>query len=155
MATIPNLVQPHHTFDAKNIITDFHRKLPSDKRYTETKVLQYTPKAPISQDPNRRQNIEFHIGPDKKGGVIMLGDMVAVVDLLLQKQNGESVPPLSALSVVNNVVNSLFEEIIISINGAIINKQSSSHHPYKSYVCLLYTSPSPRDKRQSRMPSSA
>ena len=25
----------------------------------------------------------------------------------------------------------------------------------KSYNCLLYTSPSPRDKRQSRMPSSA
>ena len=25
----------------------------------------------------------------------------------------------------------------------------------KSYGCLLYTSPSPRDKRQSRMPSSA
>ena len=25
----------------------------------------------------------------------------------------------------------------------------------KIYLCLLYTSPSPRDKRQSRMPSSA
>ena len=25
----------------------------------------------------------------------------------------------------------------------------------KTYACLLYTSPSPRDKRQSRMPSSA
>ena len=25
----------------------------------------------------------------------------------------------------------------------------------KGYSCLLYTSPSPRDKRQSRMPSSA
>ena len=25
----------------------------------------------------------------------------------------------------------------------------------KYYICLLYTSPSPRDKRQSRMPSSA
>ena len=25
----------------------------------------------------------------------------------------------------------------------------------KKYICLLYTSPSPRDKRQSRMPSSA
>ena len=25
----------------------------------------------------------------------------------------------------------------------------------RSVVCLLYTSPSPRDKRQSRMPSSA
>ena len=27
--------------------------------------------------------------------------------------------------------------------------------PDWSYLCLLYTSPSPRDKRQSRMPSSA
>ena len=27
--------------------------------------------------------------------------------------------------------------------------------PLFRYVCLLYTSPSPRDKRQSRMPSSA
>ena len=26
---------------------------------------------------------------------------------------------------------------------------------YTNYTCLLYTSPSPRDKRQSRMPSSA
>ena len=26
---------------------------------------------------------------------------------------------------------------------------------YQCNVCLLYTSPSPRDKRQSRMPSSA
>ena len=30
------------------------------------------------------------------------------------------------------------------------------HDPYlKRYVCLLYTSPSPRDQRGSRMPSSA
>ena len=28
-------------------------------------------------------------------------------------------------------------------------------HKRKDCVCLLYTSPSPRDKRQSRMPSSA
>ena len=28
-------------------------------------------------------------------------------------------------------------------------------HDETSLVCLLYTSPSPRDKRQSRMPSSA
>ena len=26
---------------------------------------------------------------------------------------------------------------------------------FKHEICLLYTSPSPRDKRQSRMPSSA
>ena len=28
-------------------------------------------------------------------------------------------------------------------------------HRILGYTCLLYTSPSPRDKRQSRMPSSA
>ena len=31
----------------------------------------------------------------------------------------------------------------------------SAHPSAKAAVCLLYTSPSPRDKRQSRMPSSA
>ena len=29
------------------------------------------------------------------------------------------------------------------------------HFQGKDIICLLYTSPSPRDKRQSRMPSSA
>ena len=32
---------------------------------------------------------------------------------------------------------------------------ASSHTYHHRYTCLLYTSPSPRDKRQSRMPSSA
>ena len=32
---------------------------------------------------------------------------------------------------------------------------SSSYMTGQSIICLLYTSPSPRDKRQSRMPSSA
>ena len=31
----------------------------------------------------------------------------------------------------------------------------SFHDTKEVYFCLLYTSPSPRDKRQSRMPSSA
>ena len=35
----------------------------------------------------------------------------------------------------------------------IIEKMFSSD--YKSIVCLLYTSPSPRDRTRSRMPSSA
>ena len=34
-----------------------------------------------------------------------------------------------------------------------LHKSGSDPQVYK--VCLLYTSPSPRDKRQSRMPSSA
>ena len=34
-------------------------------------------------------------------------------------------------------------------------KKNIRHQRYEYYSCLLYTSPSPRDKRQSRMPSSA
>ena len=33
--------------------------------------------------------------------------------------------------------------------------QKLADHGALDYTCLLYTSPSPRDKRQSRMPSSA
>ena len=33
--------------------------------------------------------------------------------------------------------------------------EGSGEPDHSSYYCLLYTSPSPRDKRQSRMPSSA
>ena len=35
------------------------------------------------------------------------------------------------------------------------SKVSSPHLPRLAYLCLLYTSPSPRDQRGSRMPSSA
>ena len=35
------------------------------------------------------------------------------------------------------------------------NNQTKSSAGDKYETCLLYTSPSPRDKRQSRMPSSA
>ena len=39
--------------------------------------------------------------------------------------------------------------------GQVVSYRRSSGNPYNSKACLLYTSPSPRDKRQSRMPSSA
>ena len=33
--------------------------------------------------------------------------------------------------------------------------EKANHHPELFNVCLLYTSPSPRDRTRSRMPSSA
>ena len=43
-----------------------------------------------------------------------------------------------------------FEKKVADFNVAFV----VIRNPY-DYICLLYTSPSPRDKRQSRMPSSA
>ena len=39
--------------------------------------------------------------------------------------------------------------------GDLMNRISEDVSNVRMYLCLLYTSPSPRDKRQSRMPSSA
>ena len=36
-----------------------------------------------------------------------------------------------------------------------VYEETSGVRPGEPVICLLYTSPSPRDKRQSRMPSSA
>ena len=44
------------------------------------------------------------------------------------------------------------------LNGAYtanLTRKFASEAPARINFCLLYTSPSPRDKRQSRMPSSA
>ena len=53
----------------------------------------------------------------------------------------------------------------INLHLKILDKNSDGYHNldtsfqfidlYDFMTCLLYTSPSPRDKRQSRMPSSA
>ena len=50
----------------------------------------------------------------------------------------------------------LFIPIAIVVNLADnIDKILANEVPFNLVACLLYTSPSPRDKRQSRMPSSA
>ena len=54
------------------------------------------------------------------------------------------------LIILNIAANSL---LILGIMKT--NKKLNSGQKLFIYLCLLYTSPSPRDKRQSRMPSSA
>ena len=47
----------------------------------------------------------------------------------------------------------------VPFDGGVTSRPGARHGPREvrnqSCICLLYTSPSPRDKRQSRMPSSA
>ena len=49
------------------------------------------------------------------------------------------------------------DTLLIKVNGRVFGPQSLPLHlpPSQTYICLLYTSPSPRDATLSRMPSSA
>ena len=58
-----------------------------------------------------------------------------------------------ALSHVESLVEQY--ECHVSIVHAVPAIEGLTKSVINSYCCLLYTSPSPRDKRQSRMPSSA
>ena len=51
----------------------------------------------------------------------------------------------------SGLMDDLMVHEVIDYNKAFQNAADAT----KSVICLLYTSPSPRDKRQSRMPSSA
>ena len=44
---------------------------------------------------------------------------------------------------------------IFKLSWSSIGKEILKHQPQRSSICLLYTSPSPRDVEESRMPSSA
>ena len=48
-----------------------------------------------------------------------------------------------------------FRQLFICHKPLFYEAYKSWAEPKKDYVCLLYTSPSPRDRQKSRMPSSA
>ena len=63
-------------------------------------------------------------------------------------EDGESIP-VTAISVCGNFVAGIKTKEKNGYNAILVSKTKKSNN------CLLYTSPSPRDGHQSRMPSSA
>ena len=62
----------------------------------------------------------------------------------VNKRDGKYVEGAEPGKIINTVTNQLYDSL--EVVPVFYKRQ---------YICLLYTSPSPRDKRQSRMPSSA
>ena len=63
--------------------------------------------------------------------------------------------PIYTLTRNTNNNNSFFFGVTSAADPYFRHPYSSDNAAYQQFYCLLYTSPSPRDKRQSRMPSSA
>ena len=61
--------------------------------------------------------------------------------------------PYGALGLSTPVLGGLPKRLVISLAG--FEKTGKTHLAFTGKSCLLYTSPSPRDRTRSRMPSSA
>ena len=90
-----------------------------------------------------------------------LGDvanaLLPVIGVVRDVRNGMlSVSPQIATELGD--IGNLLSGIVLdagAVTGMSINFESSNEDAQKIMICLLYTSPSPRDRTRSRMPSSA
>ena len=69
-------------------------------------------------------------------------------------------PLNNEIDTFDNIIDQFFNDLSFDPRFSLMNTNNVSNYyseNEKEYylTCLLYTSPSPRDKRQSRMPSSA
>ena len=93
-------------------------------------------------------DLSLNHSPDSQDGLLELSIGTDAIQADVSEQSGDI--SLSTDNVFDHVDDPLLHEV--SANSLI---QSDEDIYASLLICLLYTSPSPRDKRQSRMPSSA
>ena len=78
----------------------------------------------------------------------------------------QAFPVIDTVKILEDKLSHIKKPLTLSIIGCVVNGPGEAtmtqvgitgggNGTHMIYICLLYTSPSPRDKRQSRMPSSA
>ena len=91
-------------------------------------------------------------------------DWVATTDLIADGTHflsGQATPEQigrKAMAVNLSDIAAMAAEPVAAFVSLLLPNSTTNEYPellMKAMICLLYTSPSPRDKRQSRMPSSA
>ena len=98
---------------------------------------------------------------DKAPSVLLVGQPtrgvdIGAIELIHQKiiDMRDANCAILLVSVELDEIMTLSDRILVMFEGRIVGSMRGSDAD-KTILCLLYTSPSPRDKRQSRMPSSA
>ena len=74
-----------------------------------------------------------------------------ILTLLINDEN--TYKKILALTFTNNAANEMKKRVLDELY--LISKEIERSKTYELIACLLYTSPSPRDRQKSRMPSSA
>ena len=98
------------------------------------------------------------INPGNSGGPLfnLDGEVIGVNSQIFTRSGGSiglsfAIP----VSVVRNVVSQIKENGVVERGWLGVSIQDVDRNLAESFGCLLYTSPSPRDAHESRMPSSA
>ena len=84
-------------------------------------------------------------------GLLVVAFAVWGVNDVFTARAGNAVITVGDAEITSSEFEQAFERELQTQN----RDNNSSVTNQQAYACLLYTSPSPRDKRQSRMPSSA
>ena len=98
-----------------------------------------------SQDPVAAAKVAHNFAKDNKKLIILGG---AYGDMVLDEAGVKQLASLPSLDELRSKIIGLLQAPAQKI-------AQITQIPAQQLVCLLYTSPSPRDKRQTRMPSSA
>ena len=112
--------------------------------------LAFTRKA--ATEAKERASARFHLDPDKDLFYFRTLHSLALsmsgirTEQVMDRQHYKELSDIISIPLVSGT----------SLDDDIVDKQATDH-PILSLInlCLLYTSPSPRDQRGSRMPSSA
>ena len=100
-----------------------------------------------------------------KLNTLLMSATLATASMFTATAYADSTTRVAAASALGSVAGTAIGKNMGGTTGATIGAAlggaggaavaSDKRHRTESAICLLYTSPSPRDKRQSRMPSSA
>lgn len=79
------------TYAAQNIVQNFFRKIPSDRRFSGYQWEQYLPIGAFPEAKEPQNDIEFNIPPALAPHCYMIQNMLVEVDLLLCFHDGTSI----------------------------------------------------------------
>ena len=111
-------------------------------------------KNPIKINLNTTKMSQYFSGSNRRGELQELKEELNSTDFERMK---EAIKRVIALMTLGRDLSPLFHSVVkcLEINDILIKKLVYLYIINYSRSCLLYTSPSPRDRQKSRMPSSA
>lgn len=120
-----------------SLASQFFNKPFVDEKFTS---VQYIPVQPTS-DYTSQQTIEFQIPKYNNASAILMDGAMIEVNLRLLNSRGEIPGQAKAVSFSNNIVNSLFKECHITING-VQNITHASNYMYRALLQTVFTTDS-------------